>query len=213
MIGFQSDLFFGKGGNLDKVNALILIFALTFAGCTAQLKTKSLPTTTANPASGVAEGFASTLGTIPPVTSVVPAGGSYTGPVHVDLNCVDLIQCESIVYSLDGSDPDFNGSGFVVADAHVSITVGSSDSTAPEVITLKFRARNKAGMVEPVRIEAYTINPVPLVPDSACEDLPHSTGLGTGSTIPHRCECVPTHAWSQEQLACVPTPLVLELLN
>ena len=68
------------------------------------------------------------LGQIQPVTSVsIPSGTSATSPIQVALDCISLIGCKSIRYSLNGVDPasaDPVSNGSVQAQASQADTAG-----------------------------------------------------------------------------------------
>ncbi|MGI9302516.1 MAG: ImpA family metalloprotease [Gammaproteobacteria bacterium] len=84
-----------------------------------------------------------------PTASASPAGGDFDAPVQVTLSCTDPDNdCQSIFYTLDGSDP----------------TSASIEFTGPFVLqedtTLRFIAIDTAGNVSPVVSETYTISAV-----------------------------------------------------
>lgn len=90
-----------------------------------------------------------TVDTTPPVTTAAPVGRSYAKPQLVTLTCSDQggSGCADIYYTLDGSEP----------------TIGSPIYSAPFIVssstTVKFFAKDLAGMSEPVKSERYDIIP------------------------------------------------------
>lgn len=98
-----------------------------------------------------------TLGNIaadvgPPTVSADTADGTYFTGQSVTLTCVDDIACNAISYTLDGSAPDFAGSGKVKMGKTAIVTFNQTGS-----YTLRFIARDANGNTSAVISAAYQI--------------------------------------------------------
>lgn len=104
---------------------------------------------------GNAEGVNTALFTIgsvdgtPPITSIVPAAGTYPTPQTVTLTCGDGSGsgCDKIYYTTDGSTPTTSSSVF---SAGTPISVTSSE-------TIKYFSKDLAGNSESVKTAVFTI--------------------------------------------------------
>jgi hypothetical protein len=87
----------------------------------------------------------------PPITTASPAGGFYGASQSVTLTCTDPQGpgCASIYYTTDGSTPT------------TSSPVYSSPIPISAAATLKYFARDAAGVNETVKTQVYTIDTVP----------------------------------------------------
>jgi hypothetical protein len=77
----------------------------------------------------------------PPTSSANSPGGAFNGSQTVALTCADNVACNGIAYTLDGSDPKFNGSGSVIVGASGGVTIS-------EAATLRWLARDANGNLE-----------------------------------------------------------------
>lgn len=87
----------------------------------------------------------------PPVTTIYPAGGSYSASQSVVITCNDGSSssgCDKIYYTLDGTTPT------------TASSVYSGTITISSTKTLKYFARDKAGNAEAVKTTTYAINPI-----------------------------------------------------
>jgi hypothetical protein len=87
------------------------------------------------------------IDTTAPITTAVPAGGTYNSARSVTLTCNDGTGsgCDKIYYTTDGMTPT-TSSAVYSSPINISVTT-----------TLKFFARDVAGNIESVRSETYTI--------------------------------------------------------
>ncbi|MGI9303546.1 MAG: chitobiase/beta-hexosaminidase C-terminal domain-containing protein [Gammaproteobacteria bacterium] len=110
-----------------------------------------------------------------PTASASPAGGDFDVPVQVTLSCTDPDNdCQSIFYTLDGSEP----------------TTASIEFTGPfvlnETTTLRFIAIDAAGNMSPVVTQTYTIGIVATpAPGGVIENLQLwlRADVGTDATL------------------------------
>jgi Chitobiase/beta-hexosaminidase C-terminal domain len=87
----------------------------------------------------------------PPITTAAPAGGAYGTAQSVTLNCTDPLGpgCANIYYTTDGSTPT------------TSSPVYSSPIPTSATTTLKYFARDTAGVNETIKTQVYTIDTIP----------------------------------------------------
>lgn len=75
-----------------------------------------------------------------PTASANSTGGTFTSAQTVRLSCTDNVACNAIAYTLDGSTPNFNGNGSIIAGGTGDITISSS-------ATLRYIVRDAKGNV------------------------------------------------------------------
>ncbi|GBF51210.1 chitobiase/beta-hexosaminidase C-terminal domain protein [Leptospira ryugenii] len=96
-----------------------------------------------------------TIDSVAPSLSLTPAPGTYATPQLVTANCSDVTTtCQKVAYTIDGTDPAFDGSGSIT---NGSLYSGSLTSPNDAITTYKFIARDVAGNVSGISSAMYTV--------------------------------------------------------
>lgn len=75
-----------------------------------------------------------------PTASANNAGGAFTSAQNVRITCSDNVACNAIAYTLDGSTPNFNGNGTILAGGVGDLTISTSS-------TLRYVVRDAKGNI------------------------------------------------------------------
>jgi len=88
-------------------------------------------------------------------TTTLFTSGIYLEDKSVKISCSDDIACTSIIYTLDGSDPDFATSLNVVEGNEVELSIGALGTGSRE---LKFKGQDSAGNIEATQTIAFDLD-------------------------------------------------------
>jgi Chitobiase/beta-hexosaminidase C-terminal domain len=149
-----------------------------------------------------------------PVTTILPVAGDYFSPQDLTISCRD---CIKIAYTLDGSDPEFDGSNPVENSDFVNLRIGEDQGE----FIVNYRSIDEAGNVSEISTARYNIK-FRCAGNEISQDgfLPcaytcsFSTWLEKSSNYNNtQCLCIGSHYWSTEGLNCRIKNDVFYILN
>jgi hypothetical protein len=149
-----------------------------------------------------------------PLTTILPVAGDYFSPQDLAISCSG---CNKIAYTLDGSEPDFEGSNPVENSNFVNLKIGQDQGE----FVVSYRSMDDAGNVSEISTARYNIK-FRCAGNEISEDgfLPctyicsDSTWLEKSSNYNNsQCLCIESHFWSSEGLNCFLKKDIFYILN
>ena len=149
-----------------------------------------------------------------PENTILPVGGDYFSPQELEIRCDG---CTKISYTLDGSEPVFDGSSFVEDSDNLSFRIGENQG----VVTVKFRSIDAAENMSEVMTATYDIkfrcsgNEISSSGFEPCSYTCHDSGEHfeySANNNNTECSCVYSHLWNVDIGKCKVKNEIINLL-